>query len=215
MRNDPTSLVIALIVILICCACDSVTTKDPLPVNPEGLQEDRYKFEGDWLLSPQIDDKDDDAVISVRFSDDGKARWAVLVWQRNKFHLSEGELIVAQGQSKQRKFICIQFQGEDGLPTFGHCFFWQYRFANGGNLIIWPPNAGLFRKAVQDGRLKGTVKQENFSTEITITSSGDDLLAFLDDPVNLQLFDYTEPVVLRRLWTPRKAEPSSAPDAKP
>ena len=182
--------------VMACCACSSVTTKDPLPLSAKAVQEDKNRFEGIWFWN---DDGGGDALaIQIAFSETGPAHIGILGWEENEFKLIKGELILAQGEN--RKYFSCRIQ-EDGEWPEAY-FFVEHKFVNGGDLVIWIPKPEFFSKATEDGKIQGTVK----GGDSILTSSPEELLKFIEAAPGAEAFDYTEPLILRKLTKTKKSE---------
>lgn len=165
--------------------CSVVTTRQPLTAHPKAV--DREKFEGVWSVGQDA--------LTARFSADGILRVAGVEWQDDRFRLVEMELIVTEG--KERNFLSVRYQ-EDGEWAEGYVLC-QYAFTHQGDLIIWQPDVDVFEEAIRSERLEGSVEKSRYSTTVTVTNPPDALLRFIDQPQDLRLFHYTEPMVLRKL----------------
>ncbi|MFH1038637.1 MAG: hypothetical protein V1789_08240 [PVC group bacterium] len=185
---------------LLTSGCSSVTTKHPLSNNPKPI--DQEKFEGVWLV--------DDTVVHVQFGSNGIAQIAGLEWENNQFHIVQGEMIVTEGD--KHNFLSVRFQ-EDGKWMDDYLFL-AYKFSEQGDLILWLPNEDVFEEAIEKKQLDGVIKQQQYSTDITITTAPEKLLEFIIDPDNLKLFEYREPMILRKVAGDTKAGQRDQPDKK-
>jgi len=193
--------ILALSVVFLFYGCSSVTITQPLSTQPKPIDKD--KFEGTWLIEK------DTAV--VRFASNGVARIAGVEWKGENFRLVQGEMIVTEG--KTENFISIRF-AEDGVWTNRYLFA-QYTFTDTGDLVLWPPNTSEFEDAIRTKTLQGVVTKGQYSSSINVTNSPTDMLDFMNDPQRVNLFNYREPMVLRRIIAPEKAEPKPEGDGKP
>jgi hypothetical protein len=109
-------------------------------------------------------------------------------------------------------FLSVRSQ-EDGTWA-DHYYLVQFRFTDPGELVLWLPNVDAFAEAIAQSRLHGTVDGDGSGTDITITSAPETLLELIDDPDDLVLFDYRNPLVLRRVtvWEPsaQQVKPTAA-----
>jgi hypothetical protein len=187
--------------LILCVGCSSVTVKQPLPrkASPSELA----AFEGEWVSEGQI--------VFMRFDDGGMGHFAGVDWKEGKFRLDEGEFTVSKGAEKG--FLSARVM-ENGKWSEGY-YVAQYRFTDEGDLILWLPDVGAFADVVDKGKLDGVVEKGTQSRSVVITSPPEKVLAFLNDPVNGTLFDYREPMIIKRLLlTPpsREEEPPTLPD---
>lgn len=185
--------------VAVLCGCASVTTQQPLSLDPKPI--DREKWEAAWLS--------DKNPFSVRFSSNGVARIAWFEWKDDQFVPAYGEMIIAEGEDDN--YLSIRF-AEDGAWSNEYLFA-QYAFSEAGDLIVWAPVVDRFKEAIQSNRLEGTDSN-------MITSPPEKIIAFMDDPENGGLFDYKNPLILRRIVafeTPSPPEPKQEdkPASKP
>lgn len=170
---------------LVAPGCSSVKTTQPLSSNPEPIDQD--KFEGVWLL--------DDSVVHVQFSSNGVAKIAGLEWEDDRFQINRAEAIVTKGN--KHNFISLRCQEDDG--KWDGYYFLPYKFTHQGDLVLWPPVPGAFEGMIEKKKLQGIVKKDEYTTAITITNAPARLLEVIDDPDNLNLFNYREPTILKKV----------------
>jgi hypothetical protein len=200
MRRSSGLVWSVMTVALLGSGCTLVLTE--LPVSSQPCPIDRDQLEGTWQLK--------DGAIQVRFSDDGIARLATLDWVDDHFEKLEGEMIVAPG--REYNYVSLRGQERSDQAVEGEYLLAQYRITDGGELLLWIADNQAFERAIEEQHLAGTVSRERYSTTILVTAAPEALVAFLDDPDNGPLFDYTEPLVLRRIAAaPPAEEPSPAP----
>lgn len=176
--------------VLVSLGCSSVTTIQPLPWKIETADQER--FEGTWIFA--------DGSLQIRFAATGVARFAGLDWEDDRFQLERGEMTICHGE--ELDFLSVRTE-EDGT-WMDRYYLVQYRFTDEGDLVLWLPNAEAFADAIAQGRLEGTVEGEDCCKDVTITGPPDALLALIDDADDSELFDYREPMILRRVtgWHP-------------
>lgn len=170
---------------LLLCGCSSVSTKHPLTKEPQAIDQER--FEGAWLMET--------TVLHVKFASNGIAQFVGLEWKDDDFQMFRGEMIVTKGD--EHNFLSVRIQ-QDGQWTDRY-FFVQYRFTDHGELVVCRLNNDVFEQALEQKVLQGVIDKQDYSTEIRITSEPEKLLEFINDPGNLTLFDYTEPMILRKI----------------
>jgi len=181
--------------------CSSVTVKQPLPRMADAAEQ--AAFEGEWVSEGQI--------LYVRFDGKGIGHFAGVDWKDDRFRLDEGEITISKGAEKG--FLSARIM-ENGKWLDGY-YFAQYRFTDGGDLILWLPDVGAFADAVEKKKLDGIVEKGRQSRSVVVTSTPDKVLAFLNDPANSALFDYREPMIVKRLLLsapPREEESPALPD---
>jgi hypothetical protein len=181
----------AIALALFVIGCSSVTIEQPLSEHPTPLDKD--KFEGTWLIEKLI--------LDIRFASNGVARIATTDWKDDRFRLVQGEMIVTEG--RKDNFISVRFE-EDGAWT-NQYFLLQYTFTDNGDLVLWLPNMDEFEDAIRTNTLQGVIEKQ-YSTSISVTNPPAGLLDFMNDPQRQNLFELREPIVLRRIVAPDKAE---------
>lgn len=198
-RIAGASLLLLFAVFLI-CGCSTVVTKNPLTTDPNSYGRDN--FEGSWLIG--------DNIYFIRFAANGIARIAVVVWEDDRYQLGHGEMIVKKGDKSN--YLSVRFkQDPEWMDDY---IILQYLFTDTGDLVLWIPNADIFEKAIKDKKLQGVIKKKKFSKDITITSDPAKLLDFLSESDNLNLFDYREPIILRRVTSPKENKKPAKPEKR-
>ena len=173
------------IAMLLASGCSSVKTKHPLSNNPKAI--DQEEFEGAWLA--------DDQIFHVKFASNGVAKVAGVEWGSNDFHIVHGEMIVTEGE--EHNFLSIRFQ-EEG-KWMDDYFFLPYTFTDQDDLILWAPDADAFKDLIEKKKLQGVVEKGKYSTNITITNAPTSLFKIINNPEDMKLFEYREPIVLRKI----------------
>lgn len=178
--------VAAIALVWVLAGCSSVVILQPLPQTPD--QQEHGLLEGTWVS--------EDSVVSLRFASDGIGRIASLDWREDQFQLDEARLMICKGLAGSYFTIRVREHGtwED------HYYFVRYRLTSRGDLLIWVPAVDAFSAAVASGSLEGTVAKGTWGTRVTVTSAPEKVLSFLNGCQNEKLFDWQEPIVLRRLF---------------
>lgn len=185
-----STLLLLVMAMLLATSCSSVSTSFPLSDDPKPI--DQKEFEGAWLV--------DEEVFHVRFDSNGVAQTAVVEWKSNEFHIVRGEMTVAEGE--ENNFLSIRFQ-EDGKWTNNY-FFLSYTFTEDHDLILWAPDVEAFEELLEKKELQGIVEKDQYSTSITITNEPALFLKCINDPDNLKLFQYRDPLILKKLSGKKK-----------
>jgi len=167
---------------LITAACSSVTTLSPLPADMEAPELET--FAGTWQF--------EEDVIHVEVREDGVACVAGLAWEDSAFVMRQGELTLTRGE--HRSFLCFAAY-DAGIPSDQFLFF-QYRFLSPDLLIVWQPRIDAFQTAVDAGLL--TAAEGSDATHLILDAGSKVLLAFIDDATRTDLFEYEDPLPLRR-----------------
>ncbi|MCP4709531.1 MAG: hypothetical protein GY869_12965 [Planctomycetes bacterium] len=176
---------------LILVGCETVGTKYPLSAEPQPI--DAEQFEGAWMV--------DDSVIHIHFDSKGVARMAGVEWdeQADAFKLNEAEIIVAEGDRHNYMSLGIVEDESKGPGGESQYMLLQYYFTEAPDMVIWTPVSGAFAEAVESGKLKGEITKGEMSSSVLLTDSGSVIVEFLDDPENGDLFEYREPMILRKI----------------
>jgi len=174
-----------LLLLSVMAGCSSVTVKQPLPRMADDSE--LAAFEGEWVSEGQI--------LYVRFGADGIGRFAGVDWKEDRFSLDEGEIIVSKGAGKS--YLSLRLM-ENGKWLDGY-YIAQYRFTGQGDLILWLPDIGAFADAVGNRRLDGVVEKGSQTGSVVVTSTPEKVLAFLNDPASGALFDYSDPLIIKKL----------------
>lgn len=180
----PITLPVFLILLFI--SCSSVTIKYPISNSPDTIE--NKKFEGIWLV-------DDNDVIHVKLDNNGVIKIAGLEWANNVFSIMPGEMIISSGD--MHNFLSVRFQ-EDS-KWMDNYYFLIYKFTEKGDLIMWLPKLDAFEEAISKKQLQGVIETGQYSKDITITDSPENLLSFINGSHSQDLFDFREPIVLYRV----------------
>lgn len=165
--------------------CSSVTLRQPLPRVADAAE--MAAFEGEWLSEGQV--------LYLRFGADGTGRLAGLEWRDDRFVVEEGEFVISK--EGDRGYLSVRLM-ENGKWLEGY-YLVQYRFTGQQDLILWLPDVAAFADAVVKKKLDGLVDKGSQIGSVVITSPPDKVLAYLNDPGNASLFDYREPMVVKKL----------------
>ena len=184
-RSIRISLFTLMSAMLLAAGCSSVSSIHPLSAASAIV--DREKFEGVWLI--------DKSAYTATVASNGVIRAASVEWKGEAFRLVELEALPAEGKS--RKYLSIRIQ-EEGQWTNKY-YFVEYKFTDQGDLILWSPDVEVFEGAVTNHLLQGVLQKGQYSSDVTITNAPGALLEFIDQPRDQRLFNYTEPVILRKI----------------
>ena len=176
---------------LVLVGCDSVGTRYPLSADPQPI--DAEQFEGAWMV--------DNDVIHIHYDSQGVARMAGVEWdnETDSFKLNEAEIIVAEGEGHNYMSVGIADDEAAEAGKVEEYLLVQYYFTDEPDMVIWMPISGAFVAAVESGKLKGEITKGEMSSSILLTDSGETIIKFLDDPENDDLFEYREPMILRKI----------------
>jgi hypothetical protein len=165
--------------------CASVTLVQPLPAMEDAAE--RARFEGEWIMDGEI--------VYVRFGSKNTGQFAGVDWKEEQFQLDTGELVVSRGM--KHDYLSVRVKMKDQWED--HYYFAQYAFTDEGNLLVWLPDPEAFDQAIQEGRLEGAVERTQYTHNVELTDTPEKILAFLNEPGNGDLFDYSAPRTLKRL----------------
>ncbi len=188
LRGRAKFLIELVFMLFFICACSTVST--PYPLNDQPTPMDQEKFEGTWIV--------EGGAVAVRFADDGVGHIAGVEWEGGKFRLMQGELIVTEGVPTN--YLSIRF--DDQGQWHEQYALVRYKFTDQGELVLWSPDIEAFESAIEAKELKGAIEKDRYNTEITLTEAPDSLVRFMNDPKRQNLFNYQEPIVLRRIDLP-------------
>ena len=193
-------LVLGALLVSAVTGCASVTLLQPLPATADATE--RARLEGEWIAEDQI--------IHVRFGSNGMGQIAGVDWKDGQFRLETGEITACRGA--RQRFLSVRVKTDQEWEP--HYYFAQYDFTPEGDLLLRLPDPVLFDAAVQTGRLEGTVEKTDYFHTVEISSAPEVLVAFLNDPESGELFDFKDPMILKRLvlGTSDEGEPVRMPE---
>lgn len=187
---------VAIAVAMLLSGCMGVASTRPFTANPTPA--DKQRFEGIWQAG-------NDGVLYVWFECSDTAQLAMLDSHGDGLRMGQMDMFIVPSKKEED-------QGETGFlsvpeqimnPAYypeelknRHFYFAQYKFITPKDLVIWMPNVDFFKETIKAGLLHG---EENGEGGVTITSSPAELMAFIDNPKNLSLFDYRNPLLLRKI----------------
>ncbi|MBN1423154.1 hypothetical protein JXA88_01235 [Candidatus Fermentibacteria bacterium] len=159
----------------------NVVTLSPLPADVQTAELERLAGMWQWR----------EEVVHVTV-EDGAAIVAAVAWNGSSFVERRGELTVTQGE--HRSFLCVA--GYDPSLPGDQFIFAQYRLLSDDHLLVWVPRITAFESAVEQGVL--ATAEASTADRLVLDTESDALLAFLDDPLRTDVFDYENPVLLCR-----------------
>jgi|GEM_PF-4794064 len=181
-------------VILFCSmfGCSSVDSVHPLGDVPTAEVLKKINIEGTWLM--------DDQAIQIKQLEAGKLKIAGMEWKEDHFEVNEldGQLRV----DDELHYLNLIIKDEKtGKQSFA---FLRLLKVDDEYLVFCAADAHEFEKAIAAGDLEGTVKQEHRTINVTLTSTTEQINAYVTPERANTLFSVDEPGVLRRLRQPEK-----------
>ncbi len=171
--------------LLVLAACSPVLVREPLPANAGA--DELARFDGAWLSGRDV--------THVRFEQGQPLAIGGVEWRDGRFQVDPGEVVVTDGE--EHGFLSVRVREGDGWMEGWYLV--EYRFTDDGDLLVWLPQAAAFADAVEAGDLAGVVERSDTSTTVTLTGPPEATLAFLQGAAGATLFDYRDPMVMRRL----------------
>jgi hypothetical protein len=166
-------------------------TGQPLPAAPLADAE-RARFDGMWM-----GDRADEA-FTVHVTCDGVGHIATVGWDKGRFRMEQAEMVFSQGKKggDRSRFVSVRVSELDRKPADKPMYvLLKYQFHNDDTLVFWGADLAAFAAAIQSGRLQGETGQY----DNLITSPPQAVLDFIDDPADVRLFDYRDPMVWRKV----------------
>ncbi len=195
VKQKMLRLTLVMLASVLLAGCGQVWTPQPLPRATLSAEE-QARFAGTWVL--QVDEG---APYMVAFDQSGAAHIAVVDWKDDHFTLRQSMVVIAMGKHSDGKsgFLSIPNK-ETGRPS-GYPFA-RYSFVSPNDLVIWWPDPAPFAAAIKARKLKGSAhidQGKQIANSAEITSTPQEVLDFLDDPTNNQLFVYDKPYLFRKV----------------
>ena len=169
------------------CGCSSVSSKAPLG-NP-ALPEDAKKLAGVWLTP------DGDPFV-VRHIEGNELRVASVGWDKaeSRFKLEEAKAFVTQDDD--RNFINLVNPDSEEATEYA---FMRVADLTDRSLVVILPRVDGFAKAVEDGVLPGSIKQQQNRKTVRLEATTDQLNAFVDPAKAGEQFDVESVLALQRV----------------
>jgi hypothetical protein len=160
------TLIIFQIVMFAIVGCNSVTIKEPLgertPNAPETLK-------GIWA-------SEDGKVIEACVSKRGELFAGAFDWNeaKNKFEAETLKVL----PTRAGKLQLLNFIADPKLSD-GRFAFIRYEIDDGKTVRVYLPAASVFEQTVKSGKLKGTVRKQQFTTEVQVDEPAKAVLDFI------------------------------------
>ncbi len=176
-----------LLIPLALTSCDSVTSTQRVG-EPSTNEELNASLDGAWLAAPE-------EVLFVKHVKDGELRIAGVEWKDDHFELKEFTGYVTIEQDVPYVNV-VSLESDKDKPEYS---FLRLAQTHGEDIVVYRPNAATFAKAVEEKKLPGTVKKEQYSTSVKLSADKDAMDAFIDPEKVGQQFEIDTPIVLRRV----------------
>ena len=189
-HHQPTQLMVVLLLGLVAGGCSTVTSTERLgvPATDEAIKE----LNGVWLGNNEI-------IVYVQPLTEGELRIAGVEWDGERFKLQEMTAFLATDQGVAYINL-VNPEAPAGREEF---MFLRMASIDGRRmLVLYPPNADTFEKAVSDEQIPGAVKNEQFSKTVQLRPGKGELDAFIEPDKAGEQFDLDMPLVLRRIAPP-------------
>ena len=152
MKHFPALFAIAFAALL--CSCDAVISKTPVADSTESpLQE---KLEGTWYREGRS--------LQVAFDDEGVGFMASLEWRDGDFEMTKAMLNAIEVEG-QHYLSLMPLDEEEEAP--GHMIS-ALSFPGENEIQILVPDLKKVEQLIADGKLKGTINKERYSTTILL-----------------------------------------------
>jgi hypothetical protein len=132
-----------------------------------------------------------DPVVHINFDTNGTPWLATVKWEDDDFQLKKYRLTF----TKRNKALYLSMPTEPGA-TGSNYFFAEIKPDHNG-VYVWIPDADIFNQWIQDGKLRGTVKQEKHTKEILLDTPAVEILELIT--TNPAAIDYKNPLLFRKL----------------
>lgn len=168
------------------CGCEVVTVRQPIGTP---IQEDlSSELDGIWFDG-------EGGVLYLKCQENGMMQLAGVVWQNEAFNLSQGTAVLTTlGEESYINLVVV-----DSSKTDTTYFFARYVLTDDGNWIISVDRTPVFKQAVENGALKGSIREAEGTLLVAIEGEKEIFEGFLSSKPVYELFDFDNSVVLRRI----------------
>lgn len=185
MKNKLT-ISFAILVCTLLCSCKTVTSKQP--VGEKSVELDKATWNGSWTTA-------DGDVIYTRVKDSIKG-----ILETVTVSVSDSEINTERGTVQIRKsadwlWASAKSEGEENF-AFGRIN------APGDEIIIWIPKPAPFADRVRKGELPGVLDKDSEGKEkgdVLLNALPTQQIKAIEEGKWGEVFDWSQPIVLRRL----------------
>jgi hypothetical protein len=155
----------------------------------EPLDAERTKaFEGVWL-APEGEP------LVVKHVGQNELRVATVDWDEDQFKIEQAAVFL--GEDEERLYAnLVELDELEEAPNYAIA---AVIAADDDYLLLVGPNVDAFEKAIAAGALAGTVERQQYTTEVQLTSSAEQLNKFVDPALAGSQFELDAPLVLHRV----------------
>ena len=171
------------------CGCKTVVSLNPVGTPDTEIDKDR--IEGVWQI--------EESVISCKFTNDGKTLIIGSVeWDdaTQGFKLQQSKVWFTK--VGDRRFLNLENEQDDEHAKERRYSFTEYMLIGDKNefALVWPPDFDVFKETVAQKKLEGTATEDT----VTISEKPETLMKVIQEDQVKGLFDYREPMILRRIY---------------
>jgi hypothetical protein len=172
--------------------CSTVSSK--VPLGDPALAEDAKKLAGIWMTP-------DGDPFWVRHIDGNEVRIATVEWNKaeSRFELEEAKALLTQDDDRQ--FINLaELHPAEESPGYN---FARVTGLDDRSIVLIFPRVDAFAKAVEEGVLKGAIKQQPSGKTVQLESTTEQLNSFVDPDKVGEQFDAESAFPLQRVQEAR------------
>lgn len=166
--------------LLLATGCSTVATLQPLGEDPVALPEEAWA--GTWIHK--------DGAVTVRVVNPAQGLLEVGWVEESGGRLMTESHTVQLRRSAGWTFGNLEAEGEPGR------YLWARVEKEGNQIIVWRPDPGKFKRLVEEGRLPGSVTEDDDVVLQPLTAEQVELLTSEREGV---LLEWDDPVIFTRL----------------
>jgi hypothetical protein len=181
-----------LLIAVLIGGCSTVSSK--APVGDPALADDAKKLAGIWMTA-------DGAPFWVQHIDGNEVRIASVDWNKDesRFELEEARAFLTQDDDRQ--FINLaDLDADEESPGYS---FARVTGLDDRSIVLLFPRVDAFAKAVEEGVLKGAIKQQPNGKTVQLESTTEQLNSFVDPDKVGEQFDAESAFPLQRVQEAR------------
>lgn len=172
-------------------ACEAVTIPSPMG-EPVSTAPDP-SLDGTWQVGEHV--------IFLKHIGEGELRAASLTWKESDFQLQQHRLILSSEDEALYLNLVGESENKDANgPATTRFHFLRLLRPNADTLVLASPRTAVFREAVEQGALPGTIEQSEKVRHIRLDDM-DAIHRFVDPARIGEQFDLDKATVLHRIST--------------